>query len=128
MKIQNLAQIWVCSPKEVNDYGQITNIYINLRSMWANVQRDYNETDIAEYGQTINEVVKVRTQTFPEIREFDHLYLTEPEIKETMEIDGESYGNYGQGDYSVESVIPSKIGVVAVKNPTTITARIVTKG
>lgn len=128
MKIQNLTQIWVCSPKEVNDYGQITNIYINLRSMWANVQRDYNETDIAEYGQTVNEVVKVRTQTLPTIREFDHLYLTKPEIKETMEIDGESYGNYGQGDYSVESVIPSKIGVVAVKNPTTITARIVMKG
>lgn len=128
MKIQNLTQIWVCSPKEINDYGQITNIYTNLRSLWANVQRDYNETDIAEYGQTINEVVKVRTQTLPAICEFDHLYLTKPEIKETIEIDGGSHGNYGQGDYSVESVIPSKIGVVAVKNPTTITARIVTKG
>lgn len=128
MKTQNLTQIWICTPKGINEYGEITNIYTNLRSVWGNVQRDYSEIDAAEYGQTINEVIKIRLQKVPPIAEMDHLYFTKPKTKGKIEIEGEAFEDYGQGDYTVESVIPSKIGVQAVRNPTTVTARIIAKG
>lgn len=128
MKLQNLTQIWVCTPKPINNFGEVTNLFIRLRSLYANIQRDYNETDIAEYGQTINEVIKIRTLTVPDIKEFDHIYLSEPAIAETITIGEESLNNYGKGDYVVESIIPSIIGACAICNPTTITARIAMKG
>lgn len=126
MRTVMLTDIWVCSPLAANDHGEVLNHYINLRREQANIQADYSEIDIQTFGQYINEVIKLRFISRPDISVGDMIYLHEPSIKVTFEHGGETYDDFGDGDYKVQQVNPAFIGPHTFRNPTTVVARMVT--
>ena len=67
------------------------------------------------------------TVRVPDIHKGDMIYLSKPPAVGEVEIDGKTYSDYGKGDYRVESVKPSRHNQSLLRNPTTISARIVTK-
>lgn len=127
MRLSSMVEIWICSPIPFNDRGEIVNIHSRLRSCKAVPQRDYNKTDLAVYGQSVNEIMKLYTDAVPDIQEFDRIYLLKPKVQKTVTIDDKEIHDYGTGDYQVESVVPAFIGTRPIKNPTVITARKVLK-
>lgn len=123
MRIVNLAPVWAATPvKRVTD-GVAQGGYTNLRRFTANLQSDHDEADLAVYGETVQEIIKLRTATPPEVAKFDHLYLSEPAQRGTIERDGGQLPDYGEGDYEVRSVSPAAVGVALARNPTVITAK-----
>lgn len=127
MRLDNMTAVWVATPKTKVEHGVPVMCYTDLREAFCNIQTDYSELDLKEYGETIHEIVKLRTTRVPDIRKGDMIYLSKPPAVGEVEIDGKTYSDYGKGDYRVESVKPSRHNQSLLRNPTTISARIVTK-
>lgn len=128
MRIANQRTVWAASPRKKVKNGVAQGGYTSLRSFLANIQGDHDEADIAAFGETVHEIVKLRTAEVPEVKKFDHIYLSEPEAKGVFEIDGETYTDYGAGDYEVQGVSSAAFGVQLARNPAMITARLIHHG
>lgn len=127
MRQENMTTVWAATPKNKIEAGVPVKCYTGLRSVSVNIQTDISQLDLQEYGETVNEIVKLRTVHVPDIRKGDMLYLVKPNVVGSVEIDGVTYDDYGVGDYRVESVKPSRQNRNLIRNPTTISARIMTK-
>lgn len=127
MKRLTMVKVWACAPVTQNWDGEIHTANRNPQAFYANIQSDRNAVDAAAYGETLDQIIKLRTDTLPPVEVSHAIYLTKPEPIGTAELDGVSYDDYGPGEYLVQSVSPAVIGVSAVRNPTVITARIVTQ-
>lgn len=126
--MRNLTTVYACTYLSKVEHGETTGGYTNLRSFQMNVQTDYSQLDIEEYGQAVNEIIKLRSGTLPDIANGDYLYFTKPTVKGTFTIEDKTYNDYGQGEYQVTGVNPAMKNMQAVKNPTLIQARLVSKG
>lgn len=127
MRTATLAKVYACTKLSKIQHGVSVGGYTNLRELFLNVQTDYSELDLQTYGQTINEIIKLRSDTLPNLIKGDYLYMTQPKKQGTFEIDGITYDDYGEGEYQVESIKPAYMGTATIKNPTLIEAKIVTK-
>lgn len=127
MRQENMTTVWAATPKDKIEAGVPVKCYTGLRSISVNIQTDISELDLQQYGETVNEIVKLRTVRVPDIRKGDMLYLSKPDMVGSVEIDGVTYDDYGVGDYRVESVKPARQNQNLIRNPTTISARIMTK-
>lgn len=127
MRLENLLTVWATSP--VTTMGRAENVtaYTRLRRAVLNVQTDYSHVDVQTYGQTISELIKLRSDAPPDIAKGDRLYLHEPELRGAVEIKGVAYEDYGPGDYRVEAVRTAFLSGAHPQNPTTIEAVKVTK-
>ncbi|MCY1715221.1 hypothetical protein [Caproiciproducens galactitolivorans] len=128
MRTAILTNVYVCTYKSEIRHGVSIGGYTNLRKSNLNVQTDYSELDLQTYGQTVNEIIKLRSNTLPDISEGDYLYMTKPTVQRTFTIGGVAYDDYGQGEYQVESIRPAFVGVKTIRNPTLIEARKTTGG
>ncbi len=126
MIIQDLIKIWVCDRYEMVVDGETKTFHINPRSMDVNIQTDYTEIDLKEFGETVNEIIKIRTDTIPDIAKGCTIYLSEPAQSGEIVIGEETNPTYPRGNYTVISVKPTYIGGSHIINPTITTARIVT--
>lgn len=114
MRRNTLKSIWVITPQKHTKHGEITFIYANPRMLRnVNIQTDYNERDVAEYGARTNEMLRLRTLYLPDIHKGDHIYLTKPDSNIA-------------GDYEVIAIKPG-YGTKLKRNPTIVDIRKVTK-
>lgn len=127
MRLADLTKIWITT--HIADFvdGEEIDCYTNLRSVSINVQTDFSELDYQAYGAAVNELIKLRSRNLPDIKKGDMLYLSQPITQRTVEIEGESVADYGKGDYSVQAITAAYVGGIHVNNPTTITAKKVTR-
>ena len=65
MRLATLRPVWAATPLKRVKRGVPQGGYTNLRSFLANIQSDRDEADIAAYGETADELVKLRTMTPP---------------------------------------------------------------
>lgn len=131
MRRSNLTTVYVCTYLAKIQHGEPVDGgcgYTDLRSFDLNGQTDYSQLDIEEFGQAVNEIIKLRSDTVPDIKNGDYLYFTAPTKKGTFEIDGKTYDDYGQGEYQVVGVNPAMKNMQSIRNPTLIQARLVSKG
>lgn len=128
MRTATLAKVYVATYLSEIRHGVPVGGYTNLRELRLNVQTDYSELDLQTYGQTVSEIIKLRSNTLPNVAKGDYLYLTEPSVLGTFEIDGQIYEDYGVGDYQIKSIRSAYVEVRTVRNPTLIEARKTTKG
>ncbi len=126
MRRQTITTIYVATYISKKEHGVTVGGYSNLRAVKLNAQTDYSDLDMQEYGQTVNEMIKLRSNQLPDIAKGDYIYFTKPEKKGTFEVGGITYDDYGAGEYQVKSVSPSFMGVKTVRNPTLIEAQKVT--
>ncbi|HEX3018611.1 MAG TPA: hypothetical protein VHP31_12275 [Caproicibacter sp.] len=126
--MRNLSTVYVCTYRSEVQHGETVGGYTNLRQIDLNVQTDYSQLDIEEFGQTVNEIIKLRSDNIPDIAKGDYLYFKEPAIKGTFTVGDTTYNDYGQGEYQVIGVNPALKNVQAVRNPTLIEARLVSQG
>lgn len=128
MRTATLAKVYAATYLSEIWHGVPVGGYTNLRELRMNIQTDYSELDLQTYGQTVNEIIKLRADTLPDIAKGDFLYLTKPSVQGTFEIDGQTYEDYGMGDYQIKSIRPTYVGVRTVRNPTLVEARKTTEG
>ena len=128
MRTATLATVYATTYLSEIKHGETVGGYTNLRELRLNVQTDYSELDLQTYGQTVNEIIKLRSNSLPDLAKGDYLYLTVPTVKGTFELDGQTYDDYGPGEYQVESIRPAFVGIHTVRNPTLIEARRMTEG
>ena len=114
--------MWVTTPHTARIRAQEETVYTRLRAVEINVQTDRSEVDVQAYGKTVNELIKLRSETLPDIGKDDRLYMTQPAVQRTVEMHGEAMEDYGQGEYRVEAVRSVFIGGIHPKNPTLIEA------
>lgn len=110
MRLENNSIVWVTTPHTARIRAQEETVYTRLRAVEINVQTDRSEVDVQAYGKTVNELIKLRSETPPDIGKDDRLYLTQPAVQRTVEIHGEALEDYGQGEYRVEAVRSAFIG------------------
>ena len=122
MRLENELSVWVTTPLSAVVRAETITAYTRLRSAALNIQTDYSQIDVQTYGQTVRELIKLRSDTPPDIGKGDRLYLHEPEPRGTVEIKGVAYEDYGPGDYRVEAVRTAFLDGIHPKNPTTIEA------
>ena len=123
MRIQSQTKLWATEFISENKYGEQVGGYTNLVSFYANVQYMSNELEYQNYGEITNSTVQIRTDTVPPVKKGTYVYLTEPEEKGTFTIGDITYKDYGKGEYQVDSIKPTLIGVDSIKNKTLTTAR-----
>lgn len=114
--------VWAATPHSEIVHARTETAYTRLRRLAFNIQADYSQMDVETYGKTIHELLKLRSDTTPEISKGDRLYLSEPCPLRTVEINGEQMVDYGPGQYRVEAVRPAFFSGGRLKNPTTIEA------
>ena len=116
--------IWAATPLEEITDGIPQGGNTNLREFsYVNIQYMSNEMEQRIFGQVTNRVVTLDFLSLPDLQKGDVLYLQKPEQQGVFTVDDSTYDDYGPGDYEVLSIIPSRIGVKAIRNPTTATAR-----
>lgn len=120
-----MMTVWVTTRKTQTEYGVEVGGYTDLRAIRVNLQTDYSELDLQEYGETVNELIKLRCMTPPPVGKGDMLYLARPQPVGTFTVDGALYDDYGEGAYRVDSVRGGAF-TNALRNPTTIAAKKVT--
>ena len=86
-----------------------------------------NTMETKAYGQITSSAVEIRTDDTIDLCKGDCIYMTKPEIEGMTEMDEVSVTHYPIGDYEVKSIKPSYIGGNHIRNPTLITADLVTK-
>ena len=119
-----MTTLWVATPLRVRkDFEPIT-IYTNIRALQANIQTDYNELDLKQYGNTVNELIKLRFPSPPELSIDDMLYLKKPEGT-NMTVGEQALVDYGKGDYQVLAMVSGYWQ--RARNPVTIRAKAVVK-
>lgn len=128
MRRSNLTTVYACTYLSKVEHGETAGGFTNLRSFQLNGQTDYSQLDIEEFGQAVNEIIKLRSDTLPDIANGDYLYFTKPAVKGTFTIGDKTYDDYGQGEYQVTAVNPAMKNVQTVRNPTLIQARLISKG
>ncbi|HCA28903.1 MAG TPA: hypothetical protein DEP23_04695 [Ruminococcaceae bacterium] len=123
MRRQTITIVYVTTYVSKKEHGVTVGGYTNLRTAKLNAQTDYSTLDMQEYGQTVNEIIKLRSNQLPNINKGDYLYFTKPEKQGTFDVGSVTYDDYGTGEYQVESIRPSFKGIKTVRNPTLILAR-----
>ena len=123
MRMQSQTKLWATEFVSKNEYGEQVGGYTNLVSFYANVQYMSNELEYQNYGEITNSTIQIRTDFVPPIKKGMYLYLEEPKEKGTFIIDDVTNKDYGKGEYQVDSIKSTFIGVNAIKNKTLITAR-----
>lgn len=86
MRTATLAKVYATTYLPEIQHGVPVGGYTNLRTLKLNVQTDYSELDLQTYGQTVNEIIKLRSNTLPDLVKGDYLYLTEPTVQGTFQI------------------------------------------
>lgn len=115
MRRSATADIWVTTPVNTVVSGEISAEYKNLRKITgANIQTDYSELEIAEFGGRIREMLRIRFVKAPDINVGDHIYFTQPKDSSKP------------GEYEVISVKTGYFSKKLVRNPTIIDIRKVT--
>ena len=123
MRIQSQTKLWATEFISENKYGERVGGYTNLVSFYANVQYMSNELEYQNYGEITNSTIQIRTDAIPPIQKGAYIYLTEPKENGTFTIGDTTYKDYNKGEYKVDSIKPTLIGVDAIKNKTLTTAR-----
>ena len=118
MKQENLTPVWVTTPRSEILRARTETAYARLRRVAINLQMDHSELDIQTYGKTVSELIKLRSDTPPDISKGDRLYLSEPPVRRRVELAGEAVDDYGPGEYRVEAVRPAHMTGKHVKKPT----------
>lgn len=118
MEVRALVPIWVTTPKVITvDYEQ-SAVYINLRQFKGNVQETFSELELKVYGEILNQMQKIYTQTPPPVLAKDNIYFAKPEAIGTTEIDGVLYDTYLPGVAVAEKPKSQYLGVSKPTNPT----------
>lgn len=99
MEIAGLIPIWVTTPyvDEQTDVYQSHTVYINKRKFVGNIQENFSELDVKIYGEILNQMQKIYTNTPPPIAAKDSIYFAEPIAVGTIEIGGVSFDIYPKG-------------------------------
>lgn len=119
-----MVTVWAASPVRGRADFEPVTAYINLRELRANIQTDYSELDLKQYGNTVNEMVKLRFDADPGLSADDMIYLSKP-TGQDVTLDGTQYTDYGKGDYEV---VDAKGGFwQRGRNPFTVRAKAVVK-
>ncbi|HCA28325.1 MAG TPA: hypothetical protein DEP23_01445, partial [Ruminococcaceae bacterium] len=79
MRRQTITTIYVATYISKKEHGVTVGGYSNLRAVKLNAQTDYSDLDMQEYGQTVNEMIKLRSNQLPDIAKGDYIYFTKPE-------------------------------------------------
>lgn len=115
MRKSTVTDVWIATPNDTVVSGEISSIYNNLRKIsGANIQTDYSELEIAEFGGRIREMLRMRFTCVPDINVGDHVYFTKPQDQTIP------------GEYEVISVKTGYFNKKLFRNPTTIDIRKVT--
>ena len=119
-----MAAVYACTYLSEIQHGETVGGYTNLRKIDLNTQTDYSQLDIEEFGQAVNEIIKLRSDTLPDIANGDYLYFTAPTKQGTFEVKGVTYDDYGKGEYQITGVNPAMKNVQVIRNPTLIQAKL----
>ncbi len=115
MRRISTSTLWAATPKTEVYHGEIKTTYIKAREIKnVNLQTDYSEIDAAEYGDRINEMVRIRSISAPNIQKGDHIYFSEPKDE------------CDPGEYEVISVKHGFSNLNLRRNPTIIDIRKIT--
>lgn len=124
MRLCDATQLWAATPLRGRDDFEPVTIYINLRPISANIQTDHSELDLQQYGNTVNELIKLRFITNPDLANDDMIYLTKP-TGTAVTIDNQNYTDFGKGDYQVIALTAGYWQ--RSRNPVTVRAKAVVK-
>lgn len=119
-----MVTVWAATPLTTREDFEQTTVYINLRALKANIQTDYSELDLKEYGDTVKEMVKLRFDRVPQVANRDMVYLIKP-VGLTKTVGGTEVLDFGKGDYELIDVKPGFWQ--RSRNPVTIRAKAVVK-
>lgn len=115
MRKTTLSTIWAVTPTHKTVHGEIISSYSSPREVNnVNLQTDYSEIDVAAYGERLNEMLRIRTLSVPDLHKGDHVYLSKP-VEENK-----------PGDYEVVSIKPGYSNTGLRRNPTIIEMKKVT--
>lgn len=124
MRLCDKATVWAATPIRGREDFEPVVVYGDLREMKANLQTDYSELDLKQYGQTIDELVKLRFDEMPRLANGDMIYLSKPDGSAAT-VGGAEFIDYGRGDFEVVGVSCGYWG--RARNPVTIRAKAVVK-
>lgn len=110
MELNALVDIWVTTPIiETFDFQE--NIkYVNLRKFKGNVQESFSKLEYKIYGEVLDQMQKIFTQSIPPINAKDNIYFEEPIALMN--------GTFSQGVAIAEKPKSQYIGTNRIKNPT----------
>lgn len=115
MRKKTVSTVWAITPAYSVDHGEtiltFTETAREIKN--ANVQTDYNEVDVAEYGERLKEMLRLRFVKVPDLQIGDHVYFEKP-IEDKP------------GDYEVIAIKTGYNNNKLSKNPTTIDLKRVT--
>lgn len=116
MRKSTVTDIWVSTPENTVISGEISAKYTTLRKIsGANIQMDYSELEVAEFGGRINEMLRIRFIRVPDISVGDHVYFVKPSSDDKA------------GEYEVISIKTGYRTPNLVRNPTIVDIRKVTE-
>lgn len=116
MRKSTVTDIWVSTPENTVISGEICAKYTAPRKIsGANIQTDYSELEVAEFGGRINEMLRIRFVRVPNISVGDHVYFAKPSSDDKA------------GEYEVISIKTGYRNPKLVRNPTIVDIRKVTE-
>ena len=116
--------IWAATPLEEITDGIPQGGNTNLRELpCVNIQYMSNEMEQRTFGQVTNRMITLDFLSAPDLRKGDVLYMAKPEKRGVFTVEGNTYDDYGPGDYEIQSLVPSRFGGRYIRNPTVVTAR-----
>ena len=119
-----MTTLWAATPLRVRKEFEPITIYTNLRALQANIQADYNELDLKQYGNTVNALIKLRFASPPNLSIDDMLYIKKPDGA-NVRVGDQEHTDYGKGDYQVLAMVSGYWQ--RARNPVTIRAKAVVK-
>jgi hypothetical protein len=98
MRQSTLRSIWVATPETVLKDGEPYETNVRIRKIDnVNIQKAESEIDYAQYGQRINEILKLRTKKVPDIKKGDYVFMSCPNAEARPEFEvikiAEAYEN-----------------------------------
>lgn len=118
MEINSLVGFWVTTPVIlIEDYEEMI-YYTNKRYFRGNIQENFSELELKIYGEILNQMQKIYTETSIDIKAGDNIYFSEPITNGQHMINDELVDTYNKGEAVAEKPKSSYIGVNRLINPT----------
>lgn len=115
MQKKALSTVWAIAPTYTVEHGEtVASFALAPREIKnANIQTDYNEVDIAAYGERLKEMLRMRFMKAPDLQIGDHVYFEKPVENKP-------------GDYEVIAIKMGYSDSRLVRNPTIVDLKKVT--
>lgn len=126
MRTEDCRFFWAATPLKELQRGVAVGGNTRLRRIFANMQYLDNAWEQRLFGKISNTTVQLRTKALPDVKKGDVLYLEKPDLQGQFTVAGETFDDYGRADFEVLSVVPAYAEKDRARNPTTITAKLVT--